>query len=99
MMEKAVLFLFIFLRICNPNLILAQSAVTIPCNFTVTQSTPPAFPSAGAVNLSPVNINNWDTLINPVPGFSFEFGGINYTQFVVSTNGWSMNNLLCIMVI
>jgi hypothetical protein len=80
----------LILLITTSTISYAQLASGIPYLFSVMPVTPPVFPSVGAINIIlPQNSQDeWDTLINPSPPFSFNFAGIEYTKIVISSNGW-----------
>src|ERR1044071_281185 len=56
---------------------------------------------AFAYNSSPTSIPELyqgcdEVISNPYPiGFTFNYGGVNYTQFVISSNGWMSFNTSC----
>jgi hypothetical protein len=67
----------------------AQPGIGLPYSFAV--NTVSVLPTSGYstnIAVALANQNDWATAVYAPAGFNFPFGGVNYTGFFLSTNGW-----------
>ncbi len=74
---------------CGDN---SQLDVVVPSTlstYTYTNNTSPFTLLSGATQVAPSNANNDDGISAPLNiGFTFNYGGTPFTQFLMNTNGW-----------